>query len=364
MQVANEEGLVVNSNKCAIKTSDIVFFGYVYDKDGIRPDRSKTEYIRKMPTPQDKDDLQRFISLINYLAAYIPHFADKVSPLRELKKNVPFVWHEDHQRTYADLKRCIGSESCMLYPQKEKVLEVDASQKWLGACLLQDNNPVAFASKTLTPTQSAYSYTERETLAFVNGVTQFHTYLFGKPFVIITDHKPLLMIHGKPLKSALDDTVDVIVLDVDDENAYSIDLINFSINKRVQLREMYTADHTLCALQRVVYSGWPDTFKDLPEDLRPYWSYRDEIGISDGVIFKGKQVIIPDALRCDILHQLHAAHLGIEKTKLLMRESVYWPNICKDIETMEKCCAVCQESPESGIRKCLFVPKYTNHIIQ
>ena len=103
----------------------------------------------------------------------------------------------------------------------------------------------------------------------------------------------------------LDVTVDDIVLDVDDENACSIDLIYFSINKRVQLREM-------CALQRIVYSGWPDTIKDLPKDLRPYWSYRDEIGISDGVIFKGKQVIIPDAMRSDILHQLHAAHLGIE----------------------------------------------------
>ena len=107
---------------------------------------------------------------------------------------------------------------------------------------------------------------------------------------------------------------------------------------------MSTADPTLRALQRVVYCGWPDTNKDLPKDLRPYWSYRDEIGIYDGAIFKGKQVIIPDALRSDILHQLHEAHLGIEKTRLLMRESVYWPNIYKDIEMMVKRCAVCQES--------------------
>ena len=99
----------------------------------------------------------------------------------------------------------------------------------------------------------------------------------------------------------LDVTVDDITLDVDDENAYSIDMINCSINKRVQLREMSTAHPTLRALRRVVYSGWPDTIKDLPRDLRPYCSYRDEIGISDGVIFKGKQVIITGALRSDIL---------------------------------------------------------------
>ena len=59
----------------------------------------------------------------------IQHFADKVTPLRELlKTDVPFAWHEDHQRAYDDLKRCIGSESCLSYyhQQKENVLEVDA----------------------------------------------------------------------------------------------------------------------------------------------------------------------------------------------------------------------------------------------
>ena len=72
--------------------------------------------------------------------------------------------------------------------------------------------------------------------------------------MIIAD---VLSILPNPEKNAgipLDVTVDDIVLDVDDENACSIDLINFSINKRVQLREMSTADHTLCALQRVVYN--------------------------------------------------------------------------------------------------------------
>ena len=66
MNVAKEEGLVFNSKKCAIKTSEIVLFGSVYGKDGIRPDPSKIEDIRNMPTPQDKEDLQRFIGLMNY----------------------------------------------------------------------------------------------------------------------------------------------------------------------------------------------------------------------------------------------------------------------------------------------------------
>ena len=247
---------------------------------------------------------------------------------------------------------------------------------------------MAFSSKTLTSTQSAYSNIERETLAIVNGIQKFHTYLFGKPFVVVTDHKSLLMIHNKSLKSApprlqrllikilgydyqlvyrpgsqmttadtlsrlpnpennaeipLDVTVDDNLIDEADDRLHNIDLINFSTDKRVQLRELSASNPTMHALQQVVYSGWPENIKELPQDLRPYWSYRDEIGISDGIVFKGKQVIIPEAIRQNILQQLHEAHLGIEKTRRFMRESVYWPNIRNDIEIMVKSCAACQE---------------------
>ena len=238
-----------------------------------------------------------------------------------------------------------------------------------------------------TSTQSAYSNIERKTLAIVNGVTKFHTYLFGKPFVITTDHKPLLMIHSKPLheectsastttpgqNAGIRLSAGVSNWQTDDNRRCplktsqpgkerwnstwrysgrhhvgcrllcSIDMINFSIIKRVQLREMSTPDRTLRALQRVLSSEWPSTIKDLPKDLRPYWSYRDEISISDGVIFKGSSYPMHWELS-DILRQLHEAHHGIEKTRLLMRESVYWPHIYRDIKMMVKWCAVCYES--------------------
>ena len=133
MQVVTEEGLVFNSKKCVIKTDNMVFFGSVYIQDGFRLDPDKIEDIHMMPTPQDKEDLQRFIGLMN-----IHRFADKATLLRELlNKEVPFVWQEDHQQIFEYLKRCIGSNSCLSFyhPEKETVLEVDASQKGLAACM-------------------------------------------------------------------------------------------------------------------------------------------------------------------------------------------------------------------------------------
>ena len=97
------------------------------------------------------------------------------------------------------------------------------------------------------------------------------------------------------------------------------------------------------ALMETIIQGWPDSIKDLPTDVRVFWSFRDELAVEDGIIFKGKQVLIPESLRADIFAQLHQSHQGIEKTQLLAREGVYWPNINKDIEHMTRTCTLCQE---------------------
>ena len=99
---------------------------------------------------------------------------------------------------------------------------------------------------------------------------------------------------------------------------------------------------TQCALCSRWYSAVGQT--QLRKYHKTYWSCRDEIGICDGVIFKGRQVVLPVGLRRDILQQLHEGHLEIEKTRRLMRESVYWPNIHRDIAKMVKSCAACQEN--------------------
>lgn len=381
MEVSKKEGLVFNSNKCTIKKSSINFFGALYTSSGIKPDPQKIEDLQAMPTPQNKDDLGRFLGFATYLANYIPNYETMASPLRDLqKKETPFVWQEDHQKVFDDLKQCLTSETCLPYfdPTKRTMLEVDASQKGLGACLLQGDRPVAFASKALSSSQTNYSNIERETLALVFGVTRFHTYLFGKRFTVFTDHKPLEMIWAKPLTSApprlqkllvklqgydmeviykpgksmvLSDTLSRlpnpadngdVPLDVQVENI-QLDLMNFGQRKQDAIQEETTKDPILRALSQVIYEGWPSNIKQLPQDLREFWCCRDELGIASGAVFKGRQVVIPESLRDDILRQLHIGHQGVEKTRRLARESVYWPGIYKDIENIVKACEVCQE---------------------
>lgn len=139
----------------------------------------------------------------------------------------------------------------------------------------------------------------------------------------------------------LDNRVDSIMIDEVDN--ISIDLMNFSATKQKQMREETARDPTLNGLAQTIYAGWPETIQELPATLREFWSYRDELAVENGIIFKGRQVLIPEPLRPDILKQLHSGHQGIEKTRRLARESVYWPRINKDIELLCKSCELCQE---------------------
>ena len=87
-------------------------------------------------------------------------------------------------------------------PSKETSLQVVASNKGLGAVLLQEEKPIAFASKALTETEQRYAIIERELLAVVFGCERFRTYLYECKFQVENDHKPLEMISLKNLIAA------------------------------------------------------------------------------------------------------------------------------------------------------------------
>ena len=82
-------------------------------------------------------------------------------------------------------------------------IQVDASGMGLGATLIQDDGPVAIASKALTPIEQQYANNERELLACVFGAECFRTYVLGRHFTIESDHKSLEQISMKNLADAL-----------------------------------------------------------------------------------------------------------------------------------------------------------------
>ena len=104
----------------------------------------------------------------------------------------------------------------------------------------------------------------------------------------------------------LNERVDGLELEAEDTSHVLIAFINFPVAKQILLREETTRCPVLNRLREVVHHGWPEYIKELPTEMRPYWSFRDELAIEDGVLFKGRQIVVPASMQRDILEQLHS----------------------------------------------------------
>ena len=93
--------------------------------------------------------------------------------------------------------------------------------------------------------------------------------------------------------------------------------------------------------KKIIIAGWPDSKDEINTYLKPYWAYRDELAGIDGIILKGRHIIIPTSLRQQVLNQLHTNHMGTEKMKLLACKCVLWYSINADIKKYIKQCVTC-----------------------
>ncbi len=385
METAAEHGLVFNSSKCHIKQTSISVFGNIYTRDGIKPDPQKVRDIKGMKTPTTKHELQQFLGMMTYLSTFIEDLSTKTSILRDLlKEDSTFLWEPHHQKAFGCLKEAVSKASLLAYYQPEMplYLQCDASMQGLGVGLLQHDKsnrlrPIAYASKSLTPTEQRYACIERELLAIVYGTQRFHTFLYGRSFQVITDHKPLVSIVEKSLTAAPprlqrmllqlqgykfsleykpgkeNQLADALSRLPNIHNDATIDLdmrvdhVAFSTSKVSQIQSETIRDPVLNELRETIIVGWPEQMKQTPIDIRPFWSIRDQLSVLDGIIMKGHQVVIPRSIQHDILQQLHACHMGMEKTKLRAKDTVFWPNMCTDIDNLVRHCSICQEHKPS-----------------
>ena len=140
--VAQKEGLVFNSTKCAIKQESVTFFGGVFSAKGYSPDPGKIQGISDMPAPQTKQELQSFLGAVNYLQTFMPHLSHHTEPLRVLlKKENTFAWDQNANDSFQRIKRLLENSLLKLlkYYDRNKlvILQCNTSLKGLGACILQ-----------------------------------------------------------------------------------------------------------------------------------------------------------------------------------------------------------------------------------
>ena len=223
-------------------------------------------------------------------------------------------------------------------------------------------------------TEGSYAQIEKEMLAIIFGLEHFDQYVYGRPVLVDSDHKPLEMIHKKALHAA-PKCLQRMALRAQRYNINSLQERSAHVHCRAylqgnnqreavekELEKVHTAnylpisdgylpisdgrlkeiqrntesDDTLKMLKNVILQGWPKKSR-LPT-ITPYHGTWDELAVQDGIVFRGNRVI-PSSQQIAILERLHESHLGIEATMRRARESVYWPGMCT--QTKDYKCDIC-----------------------
>ena len=108
-----------------------------------------------------------------------------------------------------------------------------------------------------------------------------------------------------------------------------------------QLRLSTQTNNELAILKHTIMQGWPKSIKQVPPVLQPFWIFREELTVEDGLILKGTRIIIPNKQCKATLKLIHEGHLGLNKCKLRAKETVYWPGLNEQLEDLVLNCELC-----------------------
>ena len=378
-------GLRVKLRKCEFLKSSVEYLGHRIDASGLHPLQDKVKAIQKAPVPTSVTELKAYLGLLSYYGKFLPNLSSTLHPLYQLlRKDQPWHWGSSQQQAFAKSKKLLTSDTCLTHfdPTLKLKLACDASSYGLGAVLAHEmpdgtERPIGYVSRTLSKAERNYSQLEKEGLACIFGIKKFHDYLFGHPFELITDHKPLLgLLKGDrvlaPQASARIKRWSLFL------GAYEYTLVfrkteahaNADALSRLPLPGKPTTpseppelvlltehleespvtaddisvwtrrDPKLSRILQYVQKGWPSECSD--QELKAYYSKRLEMSSHQSCLLWGCRVVVPEPGQEGVLRELHEGHPGITRMKSLARMYVWWPGIDRDIEKSVRQCQECQ----------------------
>jgi hypothetical protein len=339
------------------------------------------------PAPKNLSELRSYLGLLNYYHKFLKNSSIVLSPLYQLLQHqVSWHWGKREEEAFKKSKEMLQNSQLLVHynPNMPLVLTCDSSSYGIGCVLShimpsKDEKPIAFASRTLSKAERAYSMSEKEGLAIVFGILKFHRYIYGRHFTIVTDHKPLLgllkedkaisatasariqrwalllenysytltyrqggLIGNADCLSRLPVTSDNDqVSQMSQEAVLSLSTMNITPVTSDRIALWTTKDPILSKVLDFVKNGWPET--NSSSEMMAYWRRKDELTVESNCLLWGSRVVIPYPGRQQLLAELHDSHSGMVKMKYLARSYFWWPNLDSDIEQLVRNCRDCQE---------------------
>ena len=360
-------------------------FGPYFSPGGIAPDDDKISVVRDFRRPNNVKTVRSFLGISNYYRRLIKDFAKIAAPLnRLLRKDQKFLWTDACEQAFKALKDALISAPILAFPNFRDTfhLYTDALNEGIGATLGQFHDgkdvAIAYAGRDLNDAERNYSTTEREALAVIFGIKKFAPYLYGRKFVLHTDHhsvKWLMTITDPTLRLA---RWSLLIQQHDFEIRYrpgashgnadalsrrpynfkSPPILAYEVPgvQTSRVRELQRRDPDLADLILYLESS---TLPDKDSVARSLLLIIDNYFLSeDGLLFhlwtpRGphhtstyQQLVIPTALRCEILtweddDAMTGGHFGTVKTYEKLRIRYYWRHMYSGIQHWCRSCCDC-----------------------
>lgn len=401
--------MTLNLKKSTFIKQEVKFLGHILTTEGIYPDPDKVAAIKDFPVPKRAKDIKAFLGLCNFYRKFYKEFSNKSYLLNALlRKGVRWKWGKEESRAFEGLKSLFLQRVMLSYPKMNKIfrLQTDSSDYALGVMcfqILDDDSigVIGFASRSLRGAELNYTTTEKELLAIIFGLNKFMTFLYGRHFIIQTDHEALTFLkQSKLLNARLTRWVlflqrfDFEILHIKGcENVVADTLSRFPtdggegginhneplITPLLNFFEVEDLKNIKGKIANIGYEQCKDLFlREIISYLNSGLTQNKEVlrvakfyFIKNYILFHKNPfnmkvtIVLPASLIFDVVEFYHieCGHLGIAKITDIIRGYFYWRRLHKSIKLIVRSCDVCQRSKARNF--CTtgkFIPILPNNI--
>ena len=364
-------GLKLNPDKCKFLVPEIKFLGHIINSEGIKTDMDKIDVIKKFERPKCVKHVRSFLGLVNYYRKFIKDYSRYSRPLESLinVKNKSIVWTDECDRAFTELKEKLSNTPILRYPDfsQEFILDTDASFDTIGAVLSQTDREgrervIAFGSRSMTKHELGYCITRKELLAVFHFTQHFKHYLYGKRFILRTDHRAItfMLTTRKPITAQFQNWINFLSsLNIKLEyrkgekhgNADAISRMNTELCKQCQM-EHIDAKRTKCQT-RLLAMDQENLIPSLQADCQEIKEISKKIGtkecleynIVDGLVQKKNKIYVPREKREEFIKLYHRilCHAGSQKVFKFLQDNYEMDQFEETVRNTVRSCKICQE---------------------
>ena len=356
LQRVKDHNLSLNMRKCEFEKRSTVFLGHLIEDGAVRPDPDRLKPLHDFPLPKSSAQLQRFLGLATYYSKYVQNFSGCAKILYD-KLNDFGDWSPMEVQAFDSIKSQIANSLLTIPdPNEPLFLRTDACQDAIAAILeTKDHRPVYFCSRMLNASERTKDIVELEALAIFWGIMRCKSFLLGRHFKVISDHRPLqYLLNNENCSNKLarwrmqlqefDFEVqhckgkDNLAADcLSRLTAIEVEGMSIIRNQQVIAAQKFDAEtqSMITALQRS-YRRKPGNVSDRLWKLKNYLMVDDQL-----LKTKSQRTFVPYSLRLKVLTLGHGCHCGRTQTLERIRSCFFWPNLTNEVSDFVNKCRTC-----------------------